>query len=233
MSEPPPRSRRWQFTLRTLLFALLCVGGMLAGFQFGYYRGVLQRRAETMSTRVYPVGDLVYRPQASGPDPTMLIDLVTSSISVDSWDTVGGPGSISSTDDPLALVIAQTGANHDAIAALLADLRAAKVAAAKDNDGNLVLRVWQAKMDLGHFTAEGSSNVHPAQYEGCYSLSVRTGEQVVIWWVNNEIEQTPFRFEAGKTYEIQYRGEFEDSVMGFRGKCLPITRLTKVKSLDK
>jgi len=234
MSEPSPRSRRWQFTLRTLLFALLCVSGMLAGFQFGYYRGVLQRQAETMSTRVYPIGDLVYRdPQSTGPDLTPLIDLITSTVSAESWDVVGGPGSISGTDDPLTLVIAQTGANQDAITALLADLRAAKVAAAKDNDGSLVLRVWQASMVFGHSTAEGSSSVHPAQYEGCYSLSVRTGEQVVIWWVNNEILQTPYRFEAGKTYEVQYQGEFEDGVMGFRGKCLPIARLTKVKLVDK
>jgi len=230
MSEPSPRSRRWQFTLGTLLFALLCVGGMLAGFQFGYYRGVLQRRAETMSTRVYPIGDLVYREsQTTRPDFTMLIDLITSAISAESWDVVGGPGSIAGTEDPIALVVAQTGTNHDAIAALFADLRAAKVAAAKDNDGSLVLRVWQANMDFGHSTAEGSSNLHPAQYEGCYCMSVRTGEQIVIWWVNNEIQQTPFRFEAGKTYEVQYKGEFEDGVMGLRGKCLHIGKLIKVQ----
>jgi hypothetical protein len=229
-SEPPTRSRRWQFTLRTLLFVLLCVGGTLAGFQFGYYRGVLQRRAETMSTRVYSVADLIQGdPPASRPDFTYLIDLITSVIDVESWRDVGGPGSITGAEDSLALVIAQTGSNHDAIAALLADLRAAKTAPANSTRRKLFLQVNQANEHLGHSTAEGDSNVHPVWCDGCRGRMVGTGEELMIWWNNNEIRDTPLRFEDGKTYEIQYSGEFEDGVMGFSGKCLPIRNIKSAK----
>jgi hypothetical protein len=131
MPDPSPRSRRWQFTLRTLLFVMLCLSGMLAGFQFGYYRGAWQRRNETMFTKVYPVGDLVQQGSAAGPDFTPIIDMLTSVIDAQSWSDVGGPGDITGMEDPPTLVIAQTGANHDAIAALLADLRAAKTTGGK------------------------------------------------------------------------------------------------------
>src|SRR5262245_29220830 len=192
MPDPSPRSR-WQFTLRTLLFVLLCIGGMLAGFQFGYYRGAWQRRNETMSTKVYQVGDLVQRESASGPDFTSIIDLLTSVIDAQSWSDVGGPGDVAGTEDPPTLVIAQTGANHDAIAALFADLRAAKANAGKPGPQKLFLRVSKASEHLGHSTAEAGSNVHPAWYDGCRCWSLLTSDEVMIWWINNEIRDTPFR----------------------------------------
>jgi len=46
--------------MRTLLFAVLCIGGILAGFQTGYFWGVEQRRAETYYAKIYPVADAVY-----------------------------------------------------------------------------------------------------------------------------------------------------------------------------
>ena len=52
-----------------------------------------------------------------------LIDLITSTISPQSWDEVGGPGSISGFDTNLSLVVSQTQEVHEKIADLLEQLR--------------------------------------------------------------------------------------------------------------
>ena len=52
-----------------------------------------------------------------------LIDLIQSTVSADSWDTVGGPGAIRPFDTNLSLVISQTQEVHDEIADLLEQLR--------------------------------------------------------------------------------------------------------------
>jgi general secretion pathway protein D len=52
-----------------------------------------------------------------------LIELITTTISPDSWDEVGGPGSISGFDTNLSLVVSQTQEVHEQIADLLEQLR--------------------------------------------------------------------------------------------------------------
>lgn len=52
-----------------------------------------------------------------------LIELITTTISPDSWDDVGGPGSIAQFDTNLSLVISQTQEIHEKIADLLEQLR--------------------------------------------------------------------------------------------------------------
>lgn len=117
----------WQFTLRTLLFVMLCVGGMLTGFQCGYQSGAESRRQKTFTTRVYPVADLTLDPATNQPDLDNLLALIEQSIDPASWDTVGGPGSASGLGlIPSSIVISQSGKNHDAIAQLLDDLRRAQ-----------------------------------------------------------------------------------------------------------
>jgi hypothetical protein len=130
MSAEPIMSERtgrrfpvWQFTLRTLLFVMLCVGGMLTGFQCGYQSGAESRRQKLFTARVYPVADLTIDPESNQPDLDSLVDLIEQAIDPASWDTVGGPGSVSGfgLSQP-SLVITQSGKNHDAIAQLLAEL---------------------------------------------------------------------------------------------------------------
>ncbi|HUT90065.1 MAG TPA: hypothetical protein VMY37_11245 [Thermoguttaceae bacterium] len=85
--------------------------------------------AETqLTTRVYPVGDLVGQRDESGErtygfEP--LSDLVFSCIRPENWDNVGGPGSIATAECPgiQAFVVRQTCDVHDEIAGLLAALR--------------------------------------------------------------------------------------------------------------
>jgi general secretion pathway protein D len=52
-----------------------------------------------------------------------IIELITSTISPQSWDDVGGPGSISGFDTNLSLVVSQTQDVHEQIADLLEQLR--------------------------------------------------------------------------------------------------------------
>ena len=83
-------------------------------------------------TRVYPVRDLVaYRFTEAGnqgiaEDYDSLIDLITTTIEPQSWDQVGGPGSIGAFENASALVISQTDDVHRAIEPLLLKLRQVK-----------------------------------------------------------------------------------------------------------
>src|SRR6185369_15769207 len=52
-----------------------------------------------------------------------LIELITTTIDPDSWDDVGGPGSIAEFATNLSLVISQTQEVHEKIDRLLAQLR--------------------------------------------------------------------------------------------------------------
>jgi general secretion pathway protein D len=57
------------------------------------------------------------------PDFDPLIDLITSTIKPQTWDEVGGPGTVSKFSNNLSLVISQTEEVHQAIADLLEQLR--------------------------------------------------------------------------------------------------------------
>ena len=57
------------------------------------------------------------------PDFEPLIDLITTTIKPQTWDEVGGPGSISQFSNNLSLVISQTQEVHEDIADLLEQLR--------------------------------------------------------------------------------------------------------------
>jgi len=85
-----------------------------------------------LTTKIYPVRDLVaYRFADSGKhrydeDYDSLIDLITTTIAPQSWDTVGGPGSISSFGNASSLVVSQSDEVHRAIEPLLVKLRQVK-----------------------------------------------------------------------------------------------------------
>lgn len=68
-----------------------------------------------------PVG-----PAAAGPDYSVeLIDIITRTITPDTWDVVGGPSSIGYYRQGMALVVRAPQAVHEKMAQLLQDLRAA------------------------------------------------------------------------------------------------------------
>ena len=119
---------RPQFALRTLLFLMLCIAGALAGFQFGYKRGIEKRQNEMLSARAYVVADLISEDAVSNPRAiATILAAIEQAVDPQSWISLGGQGSIAAVRfDPATVVIRQTESNHDAIAALLADWRKAK-----------------------------------------------------------------------------------------------------------
>lgn len=88
-----------------------------------------QEEAETMlRARVYDVSDLpAFRNAPDGPIPDYdsLIETITATVEPESWDTVGGPGSIAPYDaiGIQVLVVSQTWKVHEEIEALLDKLR--------------------------------------------------------------------------------------------------------------
>jgi len=99
--------------------------------------------ASQLTTRVYPVLDLAARRSpvydstavvtsrtAGGKtgiaDYESLVDMITTIIEPDSWDDVGGPGSIAEFDNAGVLVISQTRDVHQKIGPLLNTLRKVK-----------------------------------------------------------------------------------------------------------
>ncbi len=60
---------------------------------------------------------------AAAADFDSLIELITTTVAPDTWDEVGGPGSISSFETNLSLVVSQTQEVHEQIADLLEQLR--------------------------------------------------------------------------------------------------------------
>ncbi|HJT35441.1 MAG TPA: hypothetical protein VJ783_25670, partial [Pirellulales bacterium] len=82
-------------------------------------------------TQIYPVADLVAKSDFQPPAPSarteadyrMLIHAIESTVATDTWQDVGGPGTISSFRNGDSLVISQTTEVHEEIAELLATLR--------------------------------------------------------------------------------------------------------------
>lgn len=79
--------------------------------------------------KVYPVLDLVRVHGEAAPESSdfdTLIETITTTIHPDTWDEVGGDGSIAPMGLKAALVISQTRQVHDEIASLLSRLRSVK-----------------------------------------------------------------------------------------------------------
>ena len=142
MDDSSNRSKL-QFTIRTLLFLALCVAGLLAGYRIGHQRGytigVQRRLSEVPVTVVYDVADHVsymvkdeesggWRPAHTDErTPTIadfdsLIEVITSTIHPDSWEEIGGAGSIQEVDDKLSLVVRQYPYVHEEIQSLFRSL---------------------------------------------------------------------------------------------------------------
>jgi hypothetical protein len=120
MSESPIRNRppqRLHFSLATLLFLIACVAGFFAGFRFGYERGHQARVNEIPVSRMYDVADLNVDDSGS----SSVEELITSQVSPESWDDVGGIGTINVVGD--SLMIYQNVDVHERIEALLNQLR--------------------------------------------------------------------------------------------------------------
>jgi hypothetical protein len=138
---------RPRFTLATLLLlvAVLAVGlGLFRGAQrFGYEEAARDHararelvHAMEVVNVIYDVADLV-KPAVTSPtkpasvDFVPLVELITSTVSPESWRTNGGPGTIEIFETNRSLVVWQRRDNHDRLERLLKQLRRRTPAAPK------------------------------------------------------------------------------------------------------
>lgn len=136
------RPKLFRYSIRTLLFITLFIAGSLAGYPAGERLGWragsaagsreredYQRRASSLKTIDYPVGDLISpanspdNPIPGEPDYSPLIALVTGCIDPFSWDDVGGPGLIAQSERNSSLTVTQSPDVHEKIRLLLVELR--------------------------------------------------------------------------------------------------------------
>jgi hypothetical protein len=102
----------------------------LSGYRSGQRRGIeagqKQQADEQYTIRVYPVEDLalIHNLETGNwtADFDTLVETITD-ISMDSWDTLGGPGTVSTHPATLSLAILQDGSMHQQIAGRLESLR--------------------------------------------------------------------------------------------------------------
>lgn len=128
--------------------------------------------------RVYPVRDLLERRNQVNflPDPAAdLIDMLTTTIALTTWDKVGGPGSIQYLAAAESLVISQTEYVHEEIHKTLVAARKAQGlapsgdhAAGVDNPNEMVVAIYWLGVSTRNYeiaaepAAPGSEAVNPA-----------------------------------------------------------------------
>ncbi|MCI0360663.1 MAG: hypothetical protein L0211_19475 [Planctomycetaceae bacterium] len=143
MNDAASSNQHWRFSIAALLFVTLCVAGALTGYrlgwQAGYAGGQNKKKSEALLTKVYDVKDIVLPadPGAAAPTPDFdsLIDTLTSTVAIESWVDVGGPGNLKVMPGSLSLVIHQTGEVHEQIQDVLEQLRAAQMRAHRGAGG--------------------------------------------------------------------------------------------------
>lgn len=92
-----------------------------------------------------------------------------------------------------------------------------------------LIRVEVVKADehFGHNITE--AGVHTVWCDGCRARVVETGDPIVIYWINNQVKNTPFRFREGRKYAVWFTGELGTGVMGYQGKCIDIGQVVRVE----
>lgn len=114
-----PIQRRWIHALAwiLLLVALNAVGfvaGYFSGYDRGYAGGTAPWLDKPLEQRTYEVGELAAYKPSSPPDLEYLSESVTS-IHAESWDDLGGPGTIEITG-PTEITVKHTAEMHETIA---------------------------------------------------------------------------------------------------------------------
>jgi len=100
-------------------------GGMMGG---GNRKAGEEPPAKSTVAAAPPVANELAQPPRMVPDFDSLIEVMTTTVKPQTWDEVGGPGSISELVAAKSIVISQTREVHDEVLELLRALRAAKQA---------------------------------------------------------------------------------------------------------
>ena len=89
------------------------------------------------------------------------------------------------------------------------------------------IEVVKAEEHLGHNINE--SGGHSIWRDGCRARLLPSGEPFVIYWINNAIKDTTFRFKASQKYRVTFTGVLETGVMSYQGKCLDVRQIVKLQ----
>jgi hypothetical protein len=104
-----------------------------------------------------------------------------------------------------------------------------KTASDPSAGATIQIEVEDAETHLGHNINE--SNGHSVWCDGCRARLLTSGEPFVIYWINNAIKDSNYRFAKGEKYEVVFSGDIETGVMGYEGKCIELGQITEIKSL--
>ncbi len=99
--------------------------------------------------------------------------------------------------------------------------------AGQDGAQTIQIEVVTAEEHLGHNITE--SGGHSVWCDGCKARLVSSGEPFVIYWINNAIKDSSFRFEAARKYKVLFTGDFGTGVMGYEGKCIDLQQVVKLE----
>lgn len=89
------------------------------------------------------------------------------------------------------------------------------------------VEVMNAEEHFGHNINE--SGGHSVWCDGCKTRLVTSGDPFVIYWINNQIKDTTFRFKQGQKYSVWFTGDMETGVMAYEGKCIDLRKIVKVE----
>jgi hypothetical protein len=82
---------------------------------------------------------------------------------------------------------------------------------------------------FGHNVDESSG--HSIWCDGCSARIHLTGEPFVVYWINNAIKNSDYRFEKGQKYNISFEGGIGKGVMGLEGMCIGLEQVKAVSKL--
>jgi hypothetical protein len=97
----------------------------------------------------------------------------------------------------------------------------------EDVSQTIEIEVVTAEEHLGHNIDE--SGGHTVWCDGCKARVVPSGEPFVIYWINNAIENSNFRFKTGQKYKVLFAGEVGTGVMAYEGMCIDLQQILKLE----
>ena len=97
----------------------------------------------------------------------------------------------------------------------------------QDGAQAIQIEVVTAEEHLGHNITE--SGGHSVWCDGCKAQLVSSGEPFVIYWINNAIKNSGFRFKAARKHKVLFTGDVGTGVMGYQGKCIELRQVVRVE----
>jgi hypothetical protein len=197
MTEHPKRAKRWlRFSLATLLFASLCIGGLMAGYQSGfrsgYTAGQAARYDETQVTETYSTTAFIWPdipPDERAAQFSTLKELIQTTIATAIWAD-GTGNDVRDFPENQSLIITAPGSVQREIRELFTQLEALSNRGGADE----VLPILQS------LAAQGISQV------SAFPIQAPKSSAAAHTWLMNYFRKTVDRV-AEKWGQPEFHGE--------------------------